>query len=829
VPKQQQAALSGNRRAIELQWPAGGLNRAAAFQKQAPFTTQDCLNVRPLDPFFERARGGSRPGLTKAFYTQLGSGNPVQLLRSVETISAGGLLQWSDNFSGGSFGSAWSPMEWLDTDPPYILPSSGVLSYLNNPSGLIMAAPTPLDTTKPYMLGAWLAPWGGRYWGKYQIYGRMNDTTPGSTLRDGFVAELVLQHDATTGLPAYTGTLKVYVASSLTESYNFTNVSQTVQTGWFEALWNPTAGTVTVYWCGVAVVTHAVSLGGSAGNSMGFALNATQSIVGQDGAAWTGGFRVQYTDKTTAQTLRKRMVAIASGNTYLDSYRNTMAQVSSSVGFTNDRVLQGAERQQKLYVADNGNPRIYSTGGTGILTSGTLTGTGITDWSVYSINHYTDVVIISNSIGCVDGTYTIASHNSAGVVLNGTPGTGTCDYRIERAPKVFDPVASTISILQAGTDDASGTITGTPGAILGQVPTGCPLCCTFRDRLVLAGAPVAPHAFYMSRNGNPLDWYYNPVQAATDGGRPVGGTTDGTHLTQAITALITHTDDYLIVGCVSSMWMLQGDLALGGQIINLSHSVGCVGPNAWCNGPQGEVIFLSRDGLYALTTANQIVGSTWTIYPAPISREKLPQELLNLDSNTQVTMTYDPWHRGVHIFLSSSGGSSKHWWFDWAGKGFWPVELPNANFDPQCAWNYHADSPMDCGVLLGARNGYVYRFDYSAPTDDGIAFDNYVFFGPIDMGGPVLHGTLHEILATLGLKSGKVTWTTMVGHGAEATLQSLLQRTGVFAFPGRQMTARPRLKGNCAYIKLDNSADDTQHWALERLAIIFDREGYERL
>ena len=64
----------------DITWPSGGVDRAFGFHQQPPYTTYDARNVRTIDVFDNRARGGVRPGVTKHHATQFGSGNPVRAL-----------------------------------------------------------------------------------------------------------------------------------------------------------------------------------------------------------------------------------------------------------------------------------------------------------------------------------------------------------------------------------------------------------------------------------------------------------------------------------------------------------------------------------------------------------------------------------------------------------------------------------------------------------------------------------------------------------------------------------------------------------------------------
>ena len=80
-------------RQIDLQFPTGGLDRRLAYQNQPPYTTPDCSNVRPFDTLEGRERGGSRPGISKSFATQFGSGNAIQALSSVSIADDDGTIR----------------------------------------------------------------------------------------------------------------------------------------------------------------------------------------------------------------------------------------------------------------------------------------------------------------------------------------------------------------------------------------------------------------------------------------------------------------------------------------------------------------------------------------------------------------------------------------------------------------------------------------------------------------------------------------------------------------------------------------------------------------
>jgi len=68
-------------REVELRFPLGGYDANWAYSNQPKSTTPSCLNVRAYSADAERARGGSRPGLKRAYDQQIGGGpTPVQWL-----------------------------------------------------------------------------------------------------------------------------------------------------------------------------------------------------------------------------------------------------------------------------------------------------------------------------------------------------------------------------------------------------------------------------------------------------------------------------------------------------------------------------------------------------------------------------------------------------------------------------------------------------------------------------------------------------------------------------------------------------------------------------
>lgn len=776
------------RQVQSLKFPLKGLNRRMGFQDgQGPYTTYDALNVRPTDTILERERGGSRPGLDTAYSTQLGSGNPVRFLERVSYIASDGFKEFIDDFEGNTMGSSWNQIG--TSSLPLVTNNLVSISYqANGITALDLLS--NFDTTSAYTAELYIEPYKGEHHGVYQIYLRMDDTTPVPTT-DGCIAQITMT--GTGGVA--TATLDKYESGVKTNIDTGTGTGTYAKAGWFSV--TVSGDTVTMYWNGESIGTGDI---GSTltGTRVGFGVTCTQS----GGICLIDTFRTQYFETTANERLRNILVASSNGVIYKDSTAQTMVSLGSSLTLASDRLILGAERGQKLYIADVG---LAASGTDGVFASSVLTSASYADWTTIGANVNDYVVVISNGTSATtDGVYAISTIVGGNLTLASDPGDGGGSFRIERGTKVYDP-----------SDDSVALWTATTAK--GQIPQGCPLICRYRDRMVLAGSADNPTVWYMSRQGDPLDWDYSQEDPAT----AIAGTNaDAGVPGEPILALITHSDDYLLMGCQNSLWVMRGDPAFGGQIDNLSENIGLVDKRAWCYGPEGQIIFLSRDGLYGL-------GAGASQYPQEISRAVLPQELRDI-SNTEftVTMAYDIRERGIHIYLSSANVQTvTHWWFDWEQKSFWPVTL-QGNFDPTSLLEYYSQDLRQSVVLLGGRDGYIRRYDPSFETDGGTQITSYVYYGPIRLGGKGLNeGNLVELQGTLGAGSGNVTWDVIVGDTMEAVSTASSFETGTWE-AGDNYANHPRARGDAYVIKL--SGAQSRRWAVEEVQAVIQTAGKSR-
>lgn len=389
-------------------------------------------------------------------------------------------------------------------------------------------------------------------------------------------------------------------------------------------------------------------------------------------------------------------------------------------------------------------------------------------------------------------------------------------------------------------------------ASVGTVPPNCTIVTRYRDRQVLCGDLVFPNNVYMSAQGDPTNWDYT---ASGAGAAVELGTGNAGTVGEPIRAACVHSDQAMVFGGDSSLWMLRGDPLYGGQLSALSRTVGILDTNAWCYDTGGHLWFLSRDGLYFLPA-----GAASGTQPVSVSREKLPQELRSIDRSVYaVQLAYDNVHRGIHIFVtpySTDNDPGTHWWVSLsteayrdAAISFWPVQsvkvasffqvsLAN-NFEPLGLYQrrqYIPSSETQSLVWLGCRDGYIRAFDLNQQTDDGSNFSSYVDLGPFPLATnqegrpePGFVGLLLEIQATLTTASNAVTAAVRVGYDPEDAVNNYGDpfSTHAWGLTGSQHTARPRARGTAAVVRVSGTPGEA--WGLESLAIRTTRAGRKRI
>lgn len=797
-------------RVVNVQFPVAGLDKSAAFQSQPPYTTASASNVRAMSMPDRRASGGRRPALEKAYTTELGSGAPINCMNIVRPLNQlGGTI--SDTFPGEEYSSNWT------TAASYTAIEIGAIGGITSAYGdststvkaIANVAPTDIDNT-----GAWTIR------GTCFIYGHLG-RLPASATRTSHEIHVRLDNTAPAPLVsgvkfrmdayATTGFGPVILAWSIVETLTSTpsNIaSGTVtlaagQTNWQFIITRST--TTNIFSINGSVVdTHTYT---DSSSKQRFAI-AAKAGTSHDGTTTIyAGFDAVAFDYTTAgsESNVDRLFAASSGTSYRENATGTISTVSTNLSLRSDVNVRSQQRSSILYLAD------YSTSPLATATNGatngspgtTFTSATYSDWAASGVDVDDHVLVITAGTGATVGTYTISSLSGANMVLSTTPGISASGitFTVERSPKKYDSDATTLTAW-----------TATSGK--GYVPVGCPLIAMYRDRMVLGGARSAPHIWYMSRIGSPNDWLYSDL----DAGRAVAGTSTSAGLiADPLTAIIAFQDDYLVFGCKNQLWVLRGDPTMGGSIGNLSRTIGILSRSAWCWAPTGELVFMSRDGLYMLVPG----GGP----PVPLSKNRLPDELREIDTaNVSIMMQYDVEFDGIHIFTSSASGTPfTHWWYDWSNRGFWPVEI-DADHQPLSICNHDLFGSTQRRTLLGCADGYIRVFSDTASDDDGTAVDSHVMLGPFMLGdGAFLEGLITDLRVELG-SGGDVTWSLHVGKTVEEALNAAAAASGTFTSGLNKRPASARVRGYAAFLKLSSSTAASP-WSLERAAINLKMAG----
>jgi hypothetical protein len=325
----------------------------------------------------------------------------------------------------------------------------------------------------------------------------------------------------------------------------------------------------------------------------------------------------------------------------------------------------------------------------------------------------------------------------------------------------------------------------------------------------------------MSRQGDFLDWDYEPTDP-TDPQRAVSGQeTDAGIIGDILTAGIPFSDDLVIFGCKSSLWRLRGDPAYGGQNDNVSYEIGIVSKNAYCRGPNGELYFLSYDGIYGMASAASL--------PQSMSRERLPLELVKVDPNLfEISMSYDSEFRGIHIYLTPVNLQNRlHWFFDFETKSFWPVQLPDVQ-QPTALLSFKGNDAKKSCTLLGCKDGYLRYYNSNFANDDGTAITSYVMFGPMRLSGNDYNdGKLIDLTGYVASESGEIDWAVHVGDSHEDCVDSTAFKTGTWSRAGLNPKQHPHARGGSFALKISNG--ENTPWAIENINCVAEILGTQRV
>lgn len=342
------------------------------------------------------------------------------------------------------------------------------------------------------------------------------------------------------------------------------------------------------------------------------------------------------------------------------------------------------------------------------------------------------------------------------------------------------------------------------------------LICTWRGRTVLSGLVEDAQNWFASAVADPFNWNYSPdepspAQAVAGNNAPQGQVGD------VITSLIPYSDDVLIFGGDSTIWMFRGDPMAGGQIDLISDAVGVAWGMPWCRDPYGTIYFFSsRTGIYSLVPGQQ---------PLRISQgiEPLVQDI-NTGENV-IRMLWDDRAQGLHVYVTPSDeptAGSQHFYYEQRAGAWWTDTFRDPDMDPLCCTVLDGNRPEDRVSLIGSWDGYVRAIDHDATKDDGKLIDSEVIIGPL-VTRELDEVMLKDLQAVLATSSGDVTYEVYVGSSAEAALASNPVVTGTWT-KGRNVLSLVRRAGHAIYVKIRS----TNFWAMELIRARMSAKGKVR-
>ena len=408
-----------------------------------------------------------------------------------------------------------------------------------------------------------------------------------------------------------------------------------------------------------------------------------------------------------------------------------------------------------------------------------------------------------------------------------------------------NPITATMDDVTVGPHWYDLTVYPTIGSkTYGALPDTAYLGCLYNGRAVLAGNPAEPNQWYMSRQNNIWDWAY----LANDDQSPVKGSQgDLGEVGDIVRCLAPYKDDYLIIGCASSIFVMFGDPMHGGELRELTLTTGVFGANSYCWDNNNNFYFWGNNGLYKTT----IPG-----VPVCVSQFKLPRIIKDEAASPathRVTLLYDNDRHGIVVAITvlATGANSNYWYdlnaLDEQGiGGFFPE-----SYATDCAVYsgiyYNSNTASLKGLLLGNTDGYIRVFDDTVKNDvpaSGVeAIDSYVGLGPIPMSGVLQReGVLTGIDLTVAgggiggsqSDSDDVDFKVHTARTSEQVLERLSANTnpkfaGTFVGPGnvRGTTRRQTVRDSYLGLRLQNDTAG-ESWAFEDLYIHLKDSGRKK-
>lgn len=239
----------------------------------------------------------------------------------------------------------------------------------------------------------------------------------------------------------------------------------------------------------------------------------------------------------------------------------------------------------------------------------------------------------------------------------------------------------------------------------------------WRGRLVWYRFSDNPTEYLMSAVGRPYDYdigVFPPTATmAVLGTRAPRGTGQAPDI---INTFIPYSDDTAVLGCQSSIQLLDGDPADGGRFILVSDSTGMAFGDSWCKDEYGTIYFFGTRGcVYRMNLSRAV---------QPLSEDSIPERLRAVDfSVTRPKLLWDNEAQGFHLFLTPTNPlnaeSAEHYFWSRQTQGWYPDSFQLTDHQPTATFVGDGDLALNRHAVIGCVDGYIRAFDSTATTDDG--------------------------------------------------------------------------------------------------------------
>lgn len=374
--------------------------------------------------------------------------------------------------------------------------------------------------------------------------------------------------------------------------------------------------------------------------------------------------------------------------------------------------------------------------------------------------------------------------------------------------KYYDPKTDTLA-------DYKSTSSGT-------IPKRCKLISGWNDRVILARQADAGHLWFMSKQGKPFDWDLHPF-TFTSATAIAGNDSRANVSPDSITALISYDNDTMIVGMDSSIHMMTGDPADGGQFDLISDEIGIAFGQGYCKDPEGHVYFYaSRGGVYVMGPRSK---------PRRLSQNRIERRLQNVDLTTnRIEMVWDVERDALYVLVvpfELGGTLLEH--YCWERKtDSWHTDTYGRHnlttVQPTCAYILDGDEADDRKVVFGCEDGWIRFVDNDATSDDGTPIDTDVMFGPL----PAPRGTIEAMFTDFDIvltrASGSPTWTL---YGSKTPEDPGEPKSQGKLVSGSNPRILSRIRAPYVWFRI-NTADRESSWAFESLELRGQPMGLKR-